>query len=43
MKCFSYIKEIQIYGESSRMLIICDKLYITVSRVRKRFIIDLTL
>ena len=43
MKFFSYLKDIQAYGEECRMLIVCDKLFITVSRVRKRLIIDLTL
>lgn len=43
MKLITYIQDIQAYGERCRLVILGDTIYIAISRVRKRLLIDITL
>lgn len=43
MKPISYIRDTQAYGEQCRMLIIYDRVFITISKVRFRLILDITI
>lgn len=43
MKLITYIQDIQAYGERCRLVILSDTVYIAISRVRKRLLIDITL
>lgn len=43
MKAITYIPEITCYGETCRLIIMFGVVFLAYSRVRKRFIIDITL
>lgn len=43
MKLITYIQDIQAYGERCRLVILGDTVYIAISRVRKRLLIDITI
>ncbi len=43
MKVFVYVPRIVYLGEQCRLLIVFDRIYIALSRERKRFNFDITL
>lgn len=43
MKAINYLKETKFYGERCRLIIVCDKLFVAVSRDRRKLLIEITL
>lgn len=43
MKAINYLKDTKFYGERCRLLIVCDKLFVAVSRDRRKLLIEITL
>jgi len=43
MKAINYLKDTKFYGERCRLFIVCDKLFVAVSRDRRKLLIEITL
>ena len=43
MKKVTYLRNFRYLGERCRLLIICDVIYVAISRERKRINIDITI
>lgn len=43
MKAINYLKDTKFYGERCRLVIVCDKLFVAVSRDRRKLLIEITL